>query len=71
MSPLLSSSGILSCSFLWNIFLCCLILPILCFYFHVFDRLIIVTNLGEVASCRRRPMGPTSILPSVHQSYML
>ena len=55
-------SGFLYCSFIWSIFLFCLILSK-----FLFGRLVIFLDLGEVALCRGCPMCPSSTLPS-HQS---
>lgn len=43
---LVSSSGVLSCSFTWNLFLCLLILPD-CFYFYILGRLVRFPVLGK------------------------
>ena len=45
--------------------------PVGCFYFCVSDRLVTFPNLGEVAFCRRRPLRPSSALPSGHYSYIV
>lgn len=65
-----SFSMILSCFFVWNTFLCHLILLILCSPFYVSDRSATFPDLVEVTLCRRCPMGPR-ILSSCHQIYML
>ena len=50
MSTLITCSlGILSCSFVWKIFLCCLIWSKLYLWFYVYGRLVTFLNLGEVA----------------------
>ena len=66
---LLSSSEILSCSLIWNIFLCQLILSISVFIFICLVAQFL--SLGEGALCRRCTMGSSSALPSGHQGYML
>ena len=66
-----SSSGVLSCSFVWNIFLCHLILPNSLFYFYVLGRSVMFPDLEEVDFYRRHHIGPGKTLPSVHQSYIL
>ena len=53
----------LSGSFVWNIFLCHLILSELLFIFYVYGSLVTFLNLGEVALCRRRPLIPSRTLP--------
>ena len=65
------SSGILSCFFPWNMFLCPLFCLTCCFYFYVAGtyfyvagRLVIFPDLREVAFCRRCPMSPSSALLS-------
>ena len=49
ISTWLNSSEILSCSFIWNIFLCCLILPNFLFLFVCLGGLIMFPDLGEVS----------------------
>lgn len=51
-----------------SVFSFCLIL---CVYLFVFDRSITFPDLGEVALCKRCPVGPTLMLPSVYQIQML
>ena len=51
-----SSSGVLSYSSVWNIFLCHLILPIQ-FYFYAFCRLVMFPDIREVVLCRKHTMG--------------
>ena len=71
MSTSLSSSyGLFSCSFICNMFLC-LILPNFLFNFYVFGKLVTFPDLAEVAFSRKRPMNPSSALPSGLQSHML
>lgn len=41
------------------------------FYFYTLSRLVMFPDFGEVALCKRHPRGPSSSLPSAHQSYML
>ena len=65
------SSGILSCFFPWNMFLRHLFCLTCYFYFYVSGRLVIFPDFREVAFCRRRPMSPSSALPSGHQICML
>ena len=64
-----SSSRVLSYSFIWNIFLCCLILPTSLFLF-LFAKFNTVPGLSEVALCRRHLMGFSTSLSSGHQIYM-
>lgn len=66
-----SSSEVLSCSFLWNLFLCHLIFLTCCFYSSVFDVLVMFPDLGEVVSCRKHPTGPGSTCPLGQQRHML
>ena len=65
-----SSSRILFYSLVWNLFLCSSFCLILCVYFYVLGRLVTFSILGELSLCRR-PMGPSSTLPSGHQNWML
>ena len=65
-----SSSEVLSCSFLRNLFLCHLILLICCFYSSVLDVFIMFPDLGQVVSCRKHPTGPSSSRPLGQQKHM-
>ena len=58
------SSGILSYSFIWNMFLCHLICPSFCFY--VSGMLVMFPDLGKVPFCRRRFVCPNNKLLSGH-----
>ena len=62
-TSLSSFSDIMSCSFVWNTLLCLLILPNSLCFFLVLGRLVTFPNLGEVALCRRHPLGPSNMLP--------
>lgn len=59
----LVSSGVLSCLFVWNIFLCDIILPTSLFLFLCFGRLVMLPDLGVVALCRKHPMHPSNTIP--------
>ena len=65
------TSWVLSCSFIWNLFLCSLICGLICFYFYVSGWLVAFPDFGEVAFCRRHPGHPSSALPSGYQSCVL
>ena len=66
-----TSSGALSYSFIWIIFLCLFILSNCSVYFYIFSRSVMFPNLGEVAICRRCPIDHSSAFFSGHQNYML
>ena len=71
VSILLSSTfAVLSCSFICNIFLCCLIVPNSLLLFYVLGRMVIFPSPGEGALCSC-PVGLSSTLLSGPQSYML
>ena len=71
LTLLSSSSEALSYSFIWNIFLCCLILSSsLCLFVHI-RQFVAFLDLGEVALFKRCLMGPSSVLPNCCQSYIL
>ena len=42
-----------------------------CFYLYVFGKLVMFSDLGEVALGRRLATCPSNILPCGHQGYML
>ena len=64
---LISTSGVLSYSFIRNIFFCCLFYLILCFFFSVFSRFVTFPDLEDMAICRRpKTMCSSSTLPSDH-----
>ena len=72
VSILLSSTfAVLSCSFICNIFLCCLIVPNSLLLFYVLGRMVMFPSPGEGALCRNCPVGLSSTLLSGPQSYML
>lgn len=57
-STLLNSfSEVLSCSFMWDVFFCCLILHNSLFLCG--GRSFMFISLGEVALCKRHPVGPS------------
>ena len=62
--------GLLSCSFIWNLFLCHffllkLLFLCLCIFWVTFP------NLREVVLCKKYSVGPGRTLSFGHQSYML
>ena len=71
VSILLSSSGVLSCSFICSIFLCCLFWPNFVIYFCVFGRLVTFSDLGEVALSKRYPLQLYALGPSMWASWAL
>ena len=71
ISTSLSFPGVLFYSFVWNMFLWCLICLICCLYFYASGKLVIFLNLGDVAFSRKCPVSSGSTFPSGHQSYLL
>lgn len=67
----LSSFGVLSCFFFWNLLFCLFILPNSRVYFYVLGRSVIFPDLRELTLYRRHPTGPSSTHPSGHESYMV
>lgn len=61
----------LSSSFIWNMFICHLILPNPFFFLYVLGWLVIILNLGEAILSRKLPMVPSSILPFDLHSCMI
>ena len=61
------SSGVLSFSFVWNIFLFCLILSNFYFYFYVYGGLVMFLDLGEAALCSDVLCVPAAHSPLVSQ----
>ena len=60
----LNSSGVLLCSAIWYISLCC---PILNFYLYIYVcKLVTFLDSGEVVLCRRCSLYPSSIHHSSH-----
>lgn len=67
-TSLSSSSRLLSCSSMWNMFPVTSFYSCCCLYFYVSGRLIMFSDLGKVCFCVRRPVHPSSTLLSHHSN---